>query len=87
MLLGHLDHLTLDRDFPGFGKRIREFKETNELFKRSLSQYEEVTNAISRVQDGVDLLRDLKVHRLKIRRARLKGKLSRMFTEQADCLP
>ena len=80
----HLDRLALERDFPGYGERIRQLMETNELFKRRLSQYEEVTDAISRVQDGVDLLPDLKVHGLKIRRAHLKGELSRLLAEQAD---
>jgi uncharacterized protein YdcH (DUF465 family) len=68
-------HHNLSGEFPEFKEKIHSLKTVDEHFRRLFEEYSEVSLAVHRSEQRIDLLAEEAEEQLRIRRLRLKDEL------------
>lgn len=75
----HVEHHPLVQDFPELRGELQRLRQEDQHFARQAEEYEALDKRICRVEDGIELLDEAALGRLKQERVTLKDDLARQL--------
>lgn len=79
----HVEHHPLVQDFPELRAELQRLRQGDEHFARQAEEYEDLDKRICRIEDGIELLDEAALGRLKQDRVALKDELARQLKRAA----
>ncbi|MDG9930908.1 MULTISPECIES: DUF465 domain-containing protein [unclassified Pseudomonas] len=75
----HVEHHPLVQDFPELRGELQRLRQEDQHFARQAEEYEALDKRVCRVEDGIELLDETALGRLKQERVALKDDLARQL--------